>query len=126
LSSTYVTAGTYTVSVYAIDSGVNGSNQTSQTVSTAVTVAPISATVSGAVTRLGGVTPVTGASVVLKLNGVVKKLAYTDAGGNYSITGVASNTYTVVVAKSGLTFTNPAATITVVSTPVTQNISSLN
>jgi len=127
LSHTYATARTYTVSVYVIDSGVNGSNQTSATVSTTVTTVASSVTVSGTVTRVGGVTPISGASVTLKLNGVAKKLAYTDASGNYTMTGVAAGTYTVTVAKSGLTFTNPAATVSVTASDVTGvNISSTN
>ena len=125
LSHNYAAARTYTVSVYAIDSGVNGSNQTSATVTTSVTTVASSVTVSGLVSRLSG-TPVSGASVSLKLNGVTKKLAYTDASGNYSIAGVASGTYTIVVAKSGVTFTNPAATITVAASPVVQNITATN
>jgi hypothetical protein len=105
-----------------MDSGVNGSNQTNASATTTVTVAPVSTTVS----RVNGTTPVATASVVLKVGNVTKKLAYTDASGNYSIAGVASGTYTVVVTKSGVTFTNPAATITVVASPVTQNITATN
>jgi hypothetical protein len=127
MSHTYVNANTYTVSVYVIDAGMNGSNQTSATATTSVTIVPSAVNVSGTVTRVGGVTPVSGASVTLKLNGVAKKLAYTNASGNYTMTGVAAGTYTVTVAKSGLIFANPAATVPVTSSDVTGvNISSTN
>ena len=121
----FATARTYTVTVYALDSG-SGGNQTSSTVTTTVTTAASSATVSGLVTRLSG-TPVSGAAVTLKVGNVVKKLAYTNASGNYSISGVATGTYDVYVVKSGVTFAVPAATgISVSGSPVTQNVTATN
>ena len=51
---------------------------------------------------------------------------YTNTSGNYTLTGVAPGTYTITVAKSGLTFANPSATVTVTNSNVLQNLRSLN
>jgi hypothetical protein len=123
LSHTYVTARTYTVSVYVIDSGVNGSNQTSATATASIVIAPSSITVSGLVTRSNGTTPVSAVAMTLKQGTVVKKLAYTDASGNYTMTGVAAGSYTLTATRSGYTFPAPVA-VTVGAVPVTVNISS--
>jgi hypothetical protein len=107
LLHTYVTAKTYTVTVSATDSGVNGSNVTSASASTTVTItAP---TVSGKVTQSNGTTPIAGVYMYLKLSGVTKKIAVTDASGNYTMTGVAAGTYTLTATKSGVTFPAPVA-----------------
>ena len=121
----YVNSGTYTVTVTATDSGVNGGYVTTKSANTSVTIVPSTFTVSGKVTRVDGTTPVAAAPVTLKLNGVAKKLAYTAADGTYTMTGVAPGTYTATVTKSGVTFANPAATITV-SGSATLNITATN
>ncbi len=125
-SHTYAAAGTYSVTITATDSGVNGSYVTTGSANTSVTIAQSSFSISGKVTRADGITPVASASVTLRLNGVAKKLAYTNTSGNYTITGVAPGTYTLTVAKSGLTFANPAAIVTVTSSNVVQDIKSAN
>jgi len=107
LSHTYVTAKQYTVNVIATDSGVSGSNVTSASASTTLVIAPISATVSGKVTRSNGTTPISSVAMTLKQGAVVKKLAYTDASGNYTMTGVAAGTYTLTATRSGYTFPAP-------------------
>jgi hypothetical protein len=122
LSHTYVTAKTYTVSVYVIDSGVNGSNMTSASASNTVTItAP---TVSGKVTQSNGTTPIAGAYLYLKLSGVTKKISVTDASGNYTMTGVAAGLYTLTATKSGVTFPAPVAVDTTAGGQ-TVNISSI-
>jgi predicted CXXCH cytochrome family protein len=123
MSHTYAIANTYTVSVYVIDSGVNGSNQTSATATTSVTIVPSSTTVSGRVTRSNGTTPISTVAMTLKQGTVVKKLAYTDASGNYTMTGVAAGNYTLTATKSGYTFPAPVP-VPVGAVPVTVNISS--
>jgi hypothetical protein len=109
----YLNAGTYTVTITATDSGMNGGYVTTGSRTTSVTILPSVVTISGLVTRANGTTPVASASVALKLNGVARKLTYTNAGGAFTFTGVAPGTYTVTAAKSGLTFAaSPTVTIT--------------
>jgi hypothetical protein len=109
----YVTAGTYTVKVSATDSGDGkGGNMTTGVAKTSVTIAASASTVSGLVTTSTG-TPISGAAVTLtKLNGVVKYLAYTNASGNYTFSGVVDNTYTLKAVKSGVTFPAPVSITT--------------
>jgi uncharacterized protein affecting Mg2+/Co2+ transport len=61
--------------------------------------------------------------MTLKQGTVVKKLAYTDASGSYTMTGVAAGNYTMTATKSGYTFPVPVP-VTVGTVPVTVNISS--
>jgi len=124
LSHTYVSAKTYTVSVTATDSGDNGSNVTSASGSTTVTV--IAPVVSGTVMRLGGVTPVAGATITLKQNGVIKKMTTTASNGTYAITGVLAGVHDVYAAKSGVTFASPAAASVSVSADTIVNIIATN
>ena len=112
------------MSVSVTDTGVNGSNITTATASTSVVIGSTSLTVSGKVTRSNGTTPIPTVAMTLKQGTVVKKLAYTDASGNYTMTGVSTGNYTLTVTKSGLTFPAPAA-ITVGTVNQTVNISSL-
>jgi hypothetical protein len=108
-SHTYVSAGTYTVTVTAIDSGVNGSNKTTGSASQSVTVtAP---TISGTVTRANGTTPLSGALVLIK--GPVSFVQITKADGTYTQGNLKPGTYTVTVIKSGYTFpTSPTSGVT--------------
>jgi hypothetical protein len=109
----YLNAGTYTVTITATDSGMNGGYVTTSSKTTSVTILPSLVTISGLVTRANGTTPVASASVALRLNGVARKLVYTAADGAFTFTGVAPGAYTVTAAKSGLTFaTSPTVTIT--------------
>jgi hypothetical protein len=55
---------------------------------------------------------------------VFKSLGSTDPGGNYTFANVANGTYTITAVKTGYTFANPAATVTVNGSTVTANFSS--
>jgi hypothetical protein len=81
--------------------------------------------VTGTVTRSNGTTAISGVALSLRLNGVTKYLASTDGSGNFTFANVANGTYTIVATKSGYTFANPAATVTVSGSTVTANFSSL-
>ncbi len=112
----YISAGTYTGSIYVVDSGVNGSQKTSSTVAFNATVTLPS--VSGTVTRADGTTLIGGAYVYLMQGTTTKKIAVADASGNYTFTSVPAGSYTVKAVKSGYTFTNPPA-VTVGASSVT-------
>jgi protocatechuate 3,4-dioxygenase beta subunit len=112
----YLNPGTYTVTITAQDTGVNGGNMTTKSTSTTVIAGSSVLTISGLVTRPSG-TPVYQAAVTLKLNGIAKKMAYTAANGTYMFTAVVPGTYTVSAVKSPLVFT--PQTVTVTSSPVT-------
>jgi hypothetical protein len=109
----YVTAGTYTVKVSATDSGDGkGGNMTTSVAKTSVTIAASASTVSGLVTTSTG-TPISGAAVTLtNANNVVKYLAYTNASGNYLMSGVIDKTYTLKAVKGGVTFPAPVSITT--------------
>jgi protocatechuate 3,4-dioxygenase beta subunit len=86
---------------------------TSSVAKTRVTIAPSASTVSGLVTTSTG-TPISGAAVTLGIsdtfgNRVVKYLAYTNATGNYTFSGVKPTTYTLKAVKSGVTFPAPVS-----------------
>jgi hypothetical protein len=104
VSHAYKNSGSYPVTITATDSGVNNKNVTTSYANASVTIVQSTATVSGRVTKNDGTTGIGSASVTLKLNGVAKKLVYTDASGNFTITNVAPGVYIVTAAKSGYTF----------------------
>jgi hypothetical protein len=110
---TYATATTYKAFVYAIDSGVLGSNMTNTTTYVNVPIAASTSTVAGLVTTSTGA-PISGAAVTLGIGTprVVKYLAYTNASGAYLFTGIMDNTYTLKAAKSGVTFPAPISITT--------------
>jgi hypothetical protein len=93
---------------------VNDSGTTSGTYKTVVkqpfTVMAGPMTISGLISSASS-TPLSGASVLLKLGTTTKKLASTDATGRYTFTNVAPGTYTVVPTKSGKTFTPASRTV---------------
>lgn len=118
----FVTARTYTVSVTATDSGVNGSNMTASTQKVAVTISAASSVVTGQVTT-NTATPIANVALTLKVGTVVKYLAYSNASGNFTFSAVAPGTYTLSATKSGFTFTPIAGVVSTGAGTVTQNIS---
>jgi len=107
----YVNAGTYNVSLKAVDAG--GLNNTS-TCGGAVTFSNF--LISGKVTQSNGTTAISSATVKLtRVSGVgtfSPKTTYTASNGNYSFTGLKPGTYTVTVTKSPYVFpTPPTATV---------------
>jgi hypothetical protein len=113
LSHTYLVSGIYSVTVTAMDSGVNGINITTASAAIGVTISPVS--VSGLVTTSTGA-PLSAVSLSLQLSGVTKKITTTAANGTYAFPDVAPGTYTITASKSGYTFNNPAATVIVTGT----------
>jgi PKD repeat protein len=96
---------------------VDGSNVTGVNIAANPPATVIS--VSGTVYKKDGITPLSGVSLSMKLGGVTKYLASTDASGNYTFKPVAAGSYTVTATKSGYTFASPAASVTVGSSSVT-------
>ena len=90
--------GSYTLDAYAVNyqSGTSTStisaNQT-KTVNFSLQSSP--GTISGTVTSALGSTPIAGALVEVNLNNTLIFSTLTDSAGNYSISGVAPNTYAV-------------------------------
>ena len=115
----YISAGTYTVTIIATDSGVNGVSKTTAYATTNVTLASMS--ISGIVTDSTG-TPLSGVSLNLKLGTVSKKLSTTAADGSYTFTNVVPGSYTIAASKTGYTFYSPAASPVVSDSSVTANI----
>ncbi len=60
-----------------------------------------------------GTTPLASAAVALEKGGANTKTVYTSAAGAFSIGVLKPGTYTITVTKSGYSFANPAATVTV-------------
>ena len=114
---TYTTAGNYT-----IKETVTGAGGLSSSVNATKSV-PVKCAITGTVTRLGGVTPVSGAVVYLKVGTATKYLAVTAANGTYSIPGVVPASYTETVTKSGLIFVDQPVNTTS-SCPGSVNVSS--
>ncbi len=108
---TYTTNNTFNIIDTATVSGISATS--SQTVTV-----PAKYTVSGTVTNLAG-TPLSAASLTLKLSGVTKGITSTNASGAFTFTNVVPGTYTITVTKSGYTFANPAATVPVTTGAVT-------
>ncbi|MGC2062987.1 MAG: LamG-like jellyroll fold domain-containing protein [Thermodesulfovibrionales bacterium] len=106
-TKTYAALGTYIIKQRVRDEG----RKLSYAANTAVTV-PVKYAVSGKVLRLDGTTPVSGASIRLKKGATVVKMTTTNASGNYTLTDVLPEAYTVEAVKSGLTFSStPAANV---------------
>jgi hypothetical protein len=124
LAHTFVTARTYTVTVFVTDAGVGGSNQTTAKSTIPVVITASASAVTGLVST-STATPIANAALTLKLGTVVKYLAYSNASGNYTFTGVAAGTYTLSAVKSGFTFTPIPGVVSTGTGTVTQNISSV-
>jgi hypothetical protein len=108
ISKTYTVAGTYIIRHSVLDAG----GLRAWSVNTSVSV-PVKYTVSGKVTMLNGTTPILNASVRLKKGTSIVKMTTTNATGDYSLTDVLPDSYTVEAVKSGLTFSStPAAVVT--------------
>ena len=107
-TKTYSVAGTYVIKHSVTDAG--GLKTWSPNVSVTV---PVKYQVTGRVMMLNGTTPVSGASVRLKVGASVKKMTTTNSSGNYTFMDVLPDSYTVEAVKSGLTFSStPAANVT--------------
>ena len=116
---TYAVANTYTIVHTAKLQGLTATKNIPITV-------PTKYTVSGLVTSKAG-TPLSSVSLSLKLGGVTKGITSTDTNGNYTFINVVPGTYTITASKSGYTFANPAASVTVTGGNVTGvNFSSTN
>ncbi|MGC2063419.1 MAG: PKD domain-containing protein, partial [Thermodesulfovibrionales bacterium] len=108
ISKLYTVAGTYIIKHKVTDA----EGKAAWSANTQVTV-PIKYTVSGSVMRLGGVIPVSGASIRLKKGTQVVKMTTTNAAGAYTVQDVNPDSYTVEAVKSGLVFSStPAAVVT--------------
>jgi hypothetical protein len=119
LAHTFVSARTYTVTVFVTDAGVAGSNQTTAKSVVSVPTAATMATVSGLVTKSTGA-GFSGVQMVLRLasNGQAKYITVTNATGNYLFSGVTPTAYTLTATATGATFPAPVAVSVVGSTPV--------
>jgi hypothetical protein len=113
----------YTFASPAASVSVSGSGDV--TITTIAANSPAAAVnVTGLVTSSTG-TALSGVSMSLKLGGVTKYLAVTNASGIYTFGNVANGTYTITATKGGYTFASPAASVTVSGSTVTQNISAI-
>ncbi len=104
---TYTSPATYILKQYVRDAGGMLGRWTNTDGSDLKVVVPSSTTkyaISGTVRN--GVTSegISGASVVLKKNGITQKSVQTDASGYYELTGLDSGTYTLTATKSGYDF----------------------
>ena len=115
---TYTVAGNYTIKETV--TGAGGLSSSALNVTKSV---PVKCNITGTVTRLDHVTPVSGAVVYLKIGTATKYLAVTAANGTYSIPGVVPASYTESVTKSGLTFVDQPVNTTS-SCPASVNVSS--
>ncbi len=104
----YALPGTYSITHSAIDAKLQASSQTSPTLAT-----PAYFVISGTVYRSNGSTPVPSALVTVRKAGTAAKSVYTAANGTFSAGSLKPGTYTLTITKTGYTFANPAATITV-------------
>jgi PKD repeat protein len=97
-SRTYATAGTFTIFLTARDAGGLFSTTTAQV------IVPTKYSISGTILESNGTTPISGATVTLKLNGATKATMTTLANGNYSFGNLNLGTYQVLVYRSGMIF----------------------
>jgi len=118
ITHTYVKAGSYTVTLKAIDSALQVN-----TSATLCTAAPSPFTIGGTVYKSDGTTPVASATVTVKttvtpLGGgspitKIVKMVYTNSSGGFSVSGLKPGTYTLTVKKAHYTFADPSDTVTV-------------
>ena len=114
----YLNAGTYNVSLKAVDAGGLSSTSTCGGPYTFSTFQ-----IGGKVTRANGTTAIGSALVTLTKSGFATRTTYTASNGTYSFAGLKPGTYTVTVTKAGLVF--PAApTATVGASQTSVDISS--
>jgi hypothetical protein len=69
--------------------------------------------IGGTVVRSDGTTGVGSATIQLKQNNVLKRTVFTDGSGAFLVGNLRPGEYTVVVSKSGFTFSNPGLQVTV-------------
>jgi len=103
---TYLTAGTFTPTVRAVDTAAKGSTYTCGTNAT-----PMYFTISGTVETSGG-TLLGGATITVKKGGIFVKRVYSaSVSGVYSAGGLRPGTYTLTTTKAGYTFANQTVTV---------------
>lgn len=105
-SHSYITVGPFTINITATDS-------VGQTNKVQIQVPAFSYfSISGKIFAKDGVTPIASATVQIKKGTTLVKQVYSASDGSYT-TGLTlkPGTYTIVVTKTGFTFTNPAATV---------------
>ena len=109
---TYAAGSTFTIQHTATNAA-----GLSATESLKVTV-PQKFSVGGTVTQSDGILGLSEVTMILKYNGVTKKLITTAADGTYVLTGIIPGTYTVQPYKSGTKF-SPASQTVIVGADVT-------
>jgi len=108
---TYLTPGTYTPTLKAIDTALKVSDPV-YTCPTSAT--PAYFTISGTVYKKDGTTPVASAMVSVKKGTVTQKTVSTAANGTFTVSSLKPATYTLTVSKPGYNFgPAPQATITI-------------
>ncbi|MBK7975451.1 MAG: carboxypeptidase regulatory-like domain-containing protein [Deltaproteobacteria bacterium] len=108
INRTYTRPGTFTVTDRAIDAKLQSSTYTCPTQAT-----PAYFTISGTVKNKTGATNLSSATVQLYSGASIVKSVRTAANGTFTIGSLKPGNYTLKVVKSGYTFANPAATISV-------------
>jgi 5-methylcytosine-specific restriction endonuclease McrA len=103
---TYLNVGTYTITHKAIDT--IGQQNTRTCMAT-----PTYFTISGTVFRTGGTQPLPSAIVTAKKGTLVAGTAYSAADGSFTIGNLKPGAYTLMVTRSGYTFSVPAASVSV-------------
>jgi len=117
---TYTKAGTYEVTLKAIDSALKVS---SPVMTCSPQATPGYFSISGTVYASNGTTPLPSAAVTVRKGTASVKTVYTAANGTFSAGSLKPGTYTLRVTKYRYTFAVPAATITVGPSSSGNNIS---